>query len=343
MIKKIFLVAGMASFLLLILFPFKGAAGPAAFLEQGIGPRAMGMGGAFTAVADDATAGYWNPAGLGHIEHIQATAMLQRLASQEWPGMEDIRPGYNFFNVAVPFNMTGLLDSGAFSVSLVTMDIDNIPLTGLEPSGAISRDTFSNSERAVIISGGYPFFRQNILIGGSFRYISQNFEGISGASARGWDMQFGKMLRLSRALNMGFTIERGPALTWKNGHRDSGEVKVKLGLGYRKRFARRLDLLGAWDLIQKKDMPLQTSLGTELRFDPDIYNIPALFARAGINRLTLEDRYSYMSRLNDTLRWNMGLGAEFWYRDLIINTDYAFINDPIGSDHLFSVTLKYWR
>ncbi len=33
----------------------------------GIGPRAMGMGGAFVAVADDASAVYWNPAGLVQI------------------------------------------------------------------------------------------------------------------------------------------------------------------------------------------------------------------------------------------------------------------------------------
>jgi len=32
--------------------------------ETGIGVRAMGMGNAFTAVADDYTATYWNPAGL---------------------------------------------------------------------------------------------------------------------------------------------------------------------------------------------------------------------------------------------------------------------------------------
>ena len=29
-----------------------------------VGARALGMGNAFTAVADDATAGFWNPAGL---------------------------------------------------------------------------------------------------------------------------------------------------------------------------------------------------------------------------------------------------------------------------------------
>ena len=33
----------------------------------GIGPRAMGMGGAFTAVADDASAAYWNAAGLAQL------------------------------------------------------------------------------------------------------------------------------------------------------------------------------------------------------------------------------------------------------------------------------------
>jgi len=33
----------------------------------GIGPRAMGMGGAFTAVADDASAAYWNVAGLAQL------------------------------------------------------------------------------------------------------------------------------------------------------------------------------------------------------------------------------------------------------------------------------------
>lgn len=39
-----------------------------------IGPRALGMGSAFGAVADDATALYWNPAGLPLIGHQEVTA-----------------------------------------------------------------------------------------------------------------------------------------------------------------------------------------------------------------------------------------------------------------------------
>ena len=33
----------------------------------GLGTRAMGMGGAFTAVADDESAFYWNPAGITQV------------------------------------------------------------------------------------------------------------------------------------------------------------------------------------------------------------------------------------------------------------------------------------
>ena len=39
----------------------------ASFLEIGIGSRAIAMGGAFVAVANDATALYWNPGGLSRL------------------------------------------------------------------------------------------------------------------------------------------------------------------------------------------------------------------------------------------------------------------------------------
>src|SRR5512141_108181 len=38
------------------------------FLKLGVGARALGMGGAFVGLSDDATAGYWNPAGLGFLQ-----------------------------------------------------------------------------------------------------------------------------------------------------------------------------------------------------------------------------------------------------------------------------------
>lgn len=63
MIKKFFIL-----FMLFGLCIFsQGALNKSAFNILGFGARAMGMGGAFTAVADDATAASWNPAGLSQM------------------------------------------------------------------------------------------------------------------------------------------------------------------------------------------------------------------------------------------------------------------------------------
>jgi hypothetical protein len=43
----------------------------AEFLKVGVGARAMGMGGAFVALANDATASYWNPAGLAQLREAE--------------------------------------------------------------------------------------------------------------------------------------------------------------------------------------------------------------------------------------------------------------------------------
>src|SRR5438477_13017717 len=41
----------------------------AEFLRIPVGPRAIGMGEAFQAIADDATASYWNPAGMVYLPY----------------------------------------------------------------------------------------------------------------------------------------------------------------------------------------------------------------------------------------------------------------------------------
>ena len=43
--------------------------------ELGVGSRAMGMGGAYVGIADDYSALYWNPAGLGFLEGTELALM----------------------------------------------------------------------------------------------------------------------------------------------------------------------------------------------------------------------------------------------------------------------------
>jgi len=69
------------TYLLLILFlsslPVKtfGAKYAGEFLALGVGARPLGMGGAFVAIVNDLTAGYWNPAGLMQVRKEGIAAM----------------------------------------------------------------------------------------------------------------------------------------------------------------------------------------------------------------------------------------------------------------------------
>ena len=90
------------------------------FLKAPVGPRAIGMGGAFTAVADDATAPYWNPAGLVYLPYREAVAMHAE----------------KFGNLANHDYLTGVLPLGgptgrrlAVGLSVIRMAVDEIPIT----------------------------------------------------------------------------------------------------------------------------------------------------------------------------------------------------------------------
>src|SRR5471030_2119092 len=66
---------------LAVLLP--SASGPswAAFLDNGWGARPVGMGGAFTAIADDSSAPMYNPAGVVQVQWFELSAMYSQLFS----------------------------------------------------------------------------------------------------------------------------------------------------------------------------------------------------------------------------------------------------------------------
>src|SRR5687767_4320158 len=83
----------------------------AQFLKMGAGARAAAMGNAFTAVADDVTATYWNPAGLGQIKNAQMSLMQNA-------GLIDTQ--YQYLAAAAPYK------SRALGVSLYRLDHGSI-------------------------------------------------------------------------------------------------------------------------------------------------------------------------------------------------------------------------
>ncbi len=75
------------------------------FLKIGVGARAAGMGGAFVAMADDATAVFWNAAGIARVEEGKSQISLNHA---NWPAeLSYDQVGYVFHMKKIP---------GAFSV-----------------------------------------------------------------------------------------------------------------------------------------------------------------------------------------------------------------------------------
>jgi hypothetical protein len=100
------------------------------FISLGVGGRALGLGGAYVALANDVTAGYWNPAGLGRIMYPQMTLMHdERFGSLV---------NYDYGAVALPLGAQASL-----GVSLVRLGIDDIPDTrnaGVDINGNLTYD-----------------------------------------------------------------------------------------------------------------------------------------------------------------------------------------------------------
>ncbi|NNF05845.1 MAG: PorV/PorQ family protein [Candidatus Eisenbacteria bacterium] len=135
------------------------------FLKIGVGARAAMMGDAYVAVADDATASYWNPAGLLKIESNDVVGM-----HNEW--IQDLRHEYAAVGVH-----RGRHGFGASFVGLYSDDIQARDDTGQEAG------IFGYSDIAV--SGSYAFeLTEDLGVGGTIRYMRQSIddENLSGVA-----------------------------------------------------------------------------------------------------------------------------------------------------------------
>lgn len=97
----------------------------AEFLSHGVGARALGMGGAFVSIADDATAAYWNPAGLAKVEnHAFSIMYSDSFGAAEGGFLNKGIVEYNFVNYVHQFS-----GFGSIGISWIRLGVDDIPLT----------------------------------------------------------------------------------------------------------------------------------------------------------------------------------------------------------------------
>lgn len=93
-----------------------------ASLKLGVGARPMGMGSAYVALVDDATATYWNPAGLASVTGTQVTAM-----HNEW--IKDFRQEYVAVGTKLGPGVIGFSFAGFYTSDLEERDLTGV-LTG---------------------------------------------------------------------------------------------------------------------------------------------------------------------------------------------------------------------
>jgi len=146
------------------LFPILGGqrAGisTAQFLKIGVGGRASAMGDAFVAIANDASALYWNPAGLTQFQNNQVF-----FSHNKW--LVDIN--HDFLGAVYHLDETN-----SFGISLTALTMQKMPVTTeFAPFG--TGEYFGFSDLAIALSYSRKMTEQ-FSFGGTVRYIEETLD-----------------------------------------------------------------------------------------------------------------------------------------------------------------------
>ncbi len=157
-----------------------------AFLRRGVSSRALAMGGAFTALSDDPSSGYWNPAGLAFLQFPEINASYTLLSLDR---------SYSYFAGALPLERYGTV-----GVALINFGVGGIE--GRDNQGEIT-GSLSNSENAFYASWGYALM-PNLSAGLSIKYLSHS---LAGYRSSGFGLDLGLLYRYSPRLSLGVAVQ----------------------------------------------------------------------------------------------------------------------------------------
>jgi hypothetical protein len=265
-----------------------------AVLKAGVGARPLGMGGAFTAIADNADAPYWNPAGLANIKSQEINTMQTRLSTDT---------DHYYISYVRP------LGRGTLGVSWIQISAGTLTQTSATPDAwneVQNLGIFSYFSNAYLLSYGLPL-NPNISIGMTAKYLTSDMYRITGGQAYGYSVTPGILLKLGardpRPLTIGFKIdELVNEQSWGTGTIEKTPAKARVGMALKQYKGILAGSTFALDLAQilKSNYNTEVAVGYEWARDGLAvragYADAALTAGAGFRSGVAQIDYAYVQQ-----------------------------------------------
>lgn len=300
------------------------------FMNIGIGGRPLAMGGAFSAVANDITAGYYNPSGLTQLNYPQISLM------------HDERYGnlvnYDYAAVAIPWDT-----DMSFALSVMRLGIDGIPdtrnaLIDVNGNGKIDDNDridytkiteFSDQDWAFYLSFAKKL-TDNFSYGASIKYIRRD---IAEYSANGIGFDVGALYVPFENFSVGANLQdvTTTMVAWSTGLNELITPTAKIGAAY------------GWHILNGTLTP---ALDFDVRFEnrqfASTFNLgPVSFDMHTGLEFNYNNLFSIRGGYNDVKQYTVGAGIKLPK----LNIDYTFARfnaselDRLPDTHRISIIL----
>lgn len=269
------------------------------FLLMDTSARGIGMGGAFVAATNDASAIYWNPAGLSQVPRFSATFMHSRYVT-------DI--AYSAAAAATRLNDTSVVGAGVRYLDGGTLERTDV--------NGLTRGTFTPRSYVAEIGWAQAIYdlsdaEMDIAVGVALKAIRSDFGEIATGYASDYGLQ-ARFYTAAHTYDIGVAMQNLGVGQKFDKTRDSMPTRLRVGGGVR---PIKPLLLTAEALAPINNAP-HGAAGAEWTLESD--QIAKISLRGGFNSLTA-----------DSLGWASGLTFGFGVGLSDLSFDYAFV--PLGS------------